>query len=79
MYSDRIMALTLTIKCMKRDVSITYIYSIERVAHLGRLALFLNRTDFCSFLSKQSRSDYQKPDRFCPPSMNETTYKQQMI
>lgn len=79
MYSDRIMAPTLTIKCMKRDVSITYIYiyiySIERVAHLGRLALFLNRTDFCSFLSKQSRSDYQKPDRFYPPSMNETTYK----
>lgn len=77
MYSDRIMELTLTIKCMKRDVSITY--SIERVAHLGRLALFLNRTGFCSFLSKQSRSDYQKPDRFYPPSMNETTYKQQMI
>ena len=26
MYSDRIMALTLTIKCMKLDVSITYIF-----------------------------------------------------
>lgn len=26
MYSDRIMALTLTIKRMKRDVSITYIF-----------------------------------------------------
>lgn len=77
MFSDRIMGLTLTIKYMKLEVSITY--SIERVAHLGRLALFLNRTDFCSFLSQQSRSDYQKPDRFYPPSMNETTYKQQMI
>lgn len=77
MFSDRIMGLTLTIKYMKRDVSITY--SIERVAHLGWLALFLNRTAFCSFLSQQSRSDYQKLDRFYPPSMNETTYKQQMI
>lgn len=77
MYSDRIMGLTLTIKSMKRDISITY--SIERVAHLGRIALFLNRTDFCSFLSQQYRSDYQKLKRFYPPSMNETTYKQQMI
>lgn len=65
MYSDRIMELTLTIKCMKQNVSITY--SIERVAHLGRLALFLNRADFCSFLSQQLRSDYQKLKRFIHP------------
>ncbi len=49
MFSDRVMRFVLTIKCMERDVSIAYF--IERVAHLGRLALFLNKMRICSLLS----------------------------
>lgn len=47
MSPDSVMGFTLTIRCMKHPVSITY--PIERVARTGRLALLLNKTGICSF------------------------------
>ncbi|PVZ08398.1 hypothetical protein C7382_11352 [Porphyromonas loveana] len=48
MFSDRIMALTLTIKCMKRDVSITYIF--HRTSRPLRAARFVFEQDGLLFV-----------------------------
>lgn len=58
MSPDSVMGFTLTIRCMKHPVSITY--PIERVARAGRLALLLNKTDICSFFSGRLYMDSMK-------------------